>query len=115
MTNQSLDPSDYVYSEQVENYSTWRNDNDKPAVFRLLTHEKRKGVKNGKHEDSNKCQGSVFLRVEIKPGETRQLPTEYDDAIRKVNPKTGMVHGGLCPWLTKVGEDEVLVHQSLDY
>jgi hypothetical protein len=107
-----LDPSDYVYSEQTETFSTWKNNNSEKAVFRLLTHLK----KPGKHPKFGAdCKGSVFLRVEIEPGATKQLPSEYDQAIRAVSPVSGQVVGGLCPWLTKVGEEDVVVHTSLDY
>jgi hypothetical protein len=115
MTNQDqklIDPSDMVYSERTETFSTWKNTNDKKATFRLLTNEKRAG----KHpKEGANCKGSVFLRVEIEPGQTRTLPSEYDQAIRKVDQKTGQVVGGLCPWLTKTGEEEIVVHKSLDY
>jgi hypothetical protein len=112
LTNQLQDPSDYVYSEKTEQFTTWKNTNDKAASFRLLTHEKRRG----KHPKFGAdAKGSVFLKIEIAPGESKQLPSEYDQAIRKVCPKTGQIVGGLCPWLTKVGEEKVVIHTSLDY
>ena len=113
MLNQNIiDPSNYTYSEKRETFSTWKNNNDKKAVFRLLTHEKR----TGKHQKFGAdCKASVFLPIVIEPGETRMLPSEYDQAIRFVSPKTGQVSGGLCPWLTKVGEEELIIETSLDY
>jgi hypothetical protein len=109
------DPSDYVFSETTERYTEWKNNNKEKAVFRLLTHEKRTGRPNARHKDSGRCQASVFLKIEVLPGQTIKLKSEFDDAIRKVSKETGQVVGGLCPWLTKVGEEDVTVHSSLDY
>jgi|ERR1700678_2533782 hypothetical protein len=92
---------------QLTQFSTWRNDNDVPAQFRLMTHEKIKG------SSKQPKDGSVFEYVNLLPGETIQLPSEYDAAIRKVG-KLGSVSGGLCPWLVKVG-DEVRIDTALDY
>lgn len=111
MTNQ-IDPSDFVYSEVTETYSTWKNNNKDKATFRLLMHTKRRGVHKQFGAD---CQGSEFLRVDIEPGQSVKLLKEFDQAIRTVDQKTGLVVGGLCPWLTKEGEENLVVHKSLDY
>lgn len=108
--NQEL--SNFVYSERTESFSQWKNTNNVVARFKLLTDKKRKGIHKRFGAD---CQASCFLVVEIQPGQTKSLPSEYDQAIRKVSPKTGQVVGGLCPWLTKIGEEDVVVHKSLDY
>lgn len=104
--------SNFVYSEKTESFSTWKNNNDKPARFNLLTHQKMRGKHRKFGAD---CKASVFLKIEIQPGETKQLPSEFDQAIRKVSAKTGQIVGGLCPWLTKEGEEDMVVHKSLDY
>lgn len=109
------DVSEFVYTEQKETFSTWKNNNDATARFRLLTDKKVVGRPNKNHKESGDCKVSVFLNVVIEPGATKLIPTEYDDAIRKVSKKTGQVVGGLCPWLTKVGEEDVVIHTSLDY
>ncbi len=111
----TMDPSDYVYSDKILTISKWKNNNNVTAKMRLLTHEKKTGRPNGRHQDSTKCQASVFLRIELPPGETIELPSEYDQAIRTVSTRTGEVIGGLCPWLTKIGEENVTIHSSLDY
>jgi hypothetical protein len=107
-----LDPSEYVYSETQETFSEWKNNNDVKAVFRLLTNEKRVG-KNIRYGAD--CQGSTFRTIVIEPGHTIKLQKEYDQAIRTVSTATGLVVGGLCPWLTKIGEENITVHTSLDY
>ena len=115
MTGNISNPSDYVFSERKELYSEWKNNNDKPAKFKLLTHEKRTGRNTSKHTDGTNCTASVFITIELQPGETKMIPAEYDAAIRRVDNKTNLVVGGLCPWLTKVGEESVTIHSSLDY
>ena len=116
MENQKLiNPNDFVYTEKSATYSTWRNDNDKPAVFRLLTDKKITKNNSKRNNNGESVQGSIFLSVRLEPGQTTQLPSEYDQAIRTVSPKTGQVVGGLCPWLIKVGEEDIVVHVSLDY
>ncbi len=116
MQNQSLiNPNDFVYSEQKETFSTWRNDNDKPAVFKLLTDKKVTKNRSKHMNNGEQVQGSIFLPVRVEPGQSIQLPSEYDQAIRTVSPKTNQVVGGLCPWLIKVGEEDLVVHVSLDY
>lgn len=109
--------SDLVYSEKTATFSQWVNNNNETATFRLLTHEKRKGLpaRNNAHIDSGKCDASTFLKVVVKPGEKVSLPAEYDQAIRKIDARTGQVVGGLCPWLTKIGEEDVVINKSLDY
>ena len=110
-----MDPSDYVYGDKILTISHWKNNNTVPAKFRLLTHEKRTGRPNSRHQDSAKCQASIFLKIELEPGQTIELPSEYDQAIRTLSSRTGEVVGGLCPWLTKIGEENVTLHSSLDY
>jgi len=58
---------------------------------------------------------TCIQKIEILPGKTVRLPTKYDQAIRWVSSKTGEAVQGLCPWLTKVGEEDIVVHSSLDY
>jgi hypothetical protein len=72
----------------------------------LPKHEKIGGKKGN-------CQGTTFLDVVIKPGQSVRLPSEYDMSIRYV--KNDIVLQGLCPWLTKVGEEKVVMHKALDY
>jgi hypothetical protein len=112
MNKNKIDPSDLVFSEKTETFSEWTNNNDQTAVFRLLTHEKRPGNHRQFGPD---CQASLFLPVTVEPGQTIKLPSVYDQSIRKVNEKTGQVVGGLCPWLVKTGEEDIIVHRSLDY
>lgn len=113
--NKLINPNDFVYTEKSSTFSTWRNDNDKPAVFKILTDKKVTKNNSRRMNNGEQCQGSIFLNVIIQPGETKQLPSEYDQAIRTVSPRSGQVVGGLCPWLVKVGEEDVVVHISLDY
>jgi len=112
MTSNKLDPSDYVYTDIVETFSEWKNNNTDTANFKLLMDNKRPGSDSRHGVD---CKASVFLPVRLEPGQSIKLPKEYDQAIRKVCPKTGQVVGGLCPWLVKVGEEDIVVHSSLDY
>jgi hypothetical protein len=107
--------NELVYSEQTQTFTTWKNNNNVAATFRLLTHEKRKGRQNINHQNNGDCLMSVFLKVVVQPGEQIRLPSEYDSAIRKVSERTGEVVGGLCPWLTKVGEEDIVINKSLDY
>jgi hypothetical protein len=113
--NKLINPNDFIYTEKSETYSTWRNDNDRTAVFKLLTDKKITKNSSRRMNNGEPVQGSIFLNVKIEPGESKQLPSEYDQAIRTVSPKTGQVVGGLCPWLVKVGEEDIVVHVSLDY
>lgn len=110
--NTIQDPSDLVYTEEVQTFTTWKNNNDQKAIFKLVTDKTLAGSHPKFGAD---CKAVHFLLVEIEPGKSKRIPTEYDQAIRTVNPKTGQVVGGLCPWLTKVGEEDIVVHKSLDY
>lgn len=83
--------------------STWKNESDKVVKLRLLTDAR----------DGKKQQGFKFKHVVIPPGETVELPCEFDRAIRDV--RDGVIVGGQCPWLTKVNDVEFPMHPSLDY
>ena len=63
-----INPNDFVYTEKSETYSTWRNDNDKPAIFRLLTDKKITKNSSKRHNNGEPIQGSIFLNVRIEPG-----------------------------------------------
>jgi hypothetical protein len=52
-------------------------------------------------------------KITFQPGEEKELPSEYDNAIHTLD-KSGMIMGGLAPLLTKVGVSEP-IHPSLDY
>ena len=107
---------EYVYTEKEQTYSYWINNTEDTMSFRLMTNEKRVGKdRPGKHTDGSKCQGSMFLKVVIKPGETVKLDSQYDMAIRKISPKTGQVCGGVAPCLTKVGEENIVIPDVFDY
>jgi hypothetical protein len=103
---------EYEQTQKEKEYSVWQNNTTETATFRLLTHEKRKGTHK---EFGGQCQGSVFMKVIIKPGESVKLESEYDNAIRKVSKATGQVESGLCPWLTKVGEEDIVVPDVFDW
>ncbi len=114
MTNKiaTTEASDLIYSEEIETFSHWENNNDQKAVFRLVDDRKVKGTDKMYGVD---CQGTHFLHVEVLPGKKVKIPSLYDQAIRTVNHKTGQIVGGLCPWLTKIGEEDIVIHKSLDY
>jgi hypothetical protein len=118
------DASDFIYQEIKESFSTWKNNEKVTFTFRLLTDEKGKGTKipvknphqvKTSDEEKEACVMSQFLRVTVKPGQEIRLPSKYDQAIRWVSPRTGEVVGGLCPLLTKVGEENLIVSQAFDY
>jgi hypothetical protein len=116
---QTDESSEFVYNEVKEAYTTWKNNNDKTARFQLVTDEKKPGSTRpgtlAKPEEARRCKMTCILKVELAPGKTLRLPTKYDQAIRWVSPKTGEAVQGLCPWLTKVGQEDIVVHSSLDY
>lgn len=116
--------SDFEYTEVKETFSTWKNNSPHTARFTLVTDDKRPGRTNGKtgplgeratNDEISNCKVTTFVKYEIAPGQTKQIASKYDQAIRWVSPKTGEAVQGLCPWLTKVGEEEIVVHSSLDY
>ncbi len=118
------DATDFIYSEVKETFSTWKNNEDVTFNFRLMMDEKAKGtkipVRNASQvltsgEEKEACVMSQFLRVQIKPGESIVLPSKYDQAIRWVSPRTNEVVGGICPLLTKVGEEDLVVSSAFDY
>ena len=82
--------------------TTWFNPLDVPQRVTLrLTHGGQSGP------------GKV-KQVTIAPGKTVMLPSEYDQAIRELD-KNGVVVGGLAPMLQKQGQENVKVHESLDF
>lgn len=85
---------------ESEETTTWINPSDKPVVLRLLQ-------ANGRYMDLKKST--------IQPGEGLRLSSVYDDAIRRVDPKTGYIVSGKCPWLLKAGEENIKLHPSLDF
>lgn len=83
--------------------TVWRNDNNVVARFNVVT-------------TTPIGQGAGYIKdpIEIKPGEEVSLPSIYDPEIRKLD-KRGIIVGGLCPWLTKVGDEDREIEQALDY
>ena len=97
---------DSGYDAPAPAITTWRNDTKYIARFRILTSEMSRNPFVGK-----------FLYIKLKPGESYQLPSKYDDGIRKVDPKTNVIVGGMCPWLTKVDAEEIkpTMSNALDF
>ena len=87
--------------ESEEKLTTWFNDNDVPAKFEVCD------------------KVGDMLEIIIKPGESKTLPSYFDNAIQHFDKKYNMVMGGLCPWLKKVNSDgsfvDLRLHDSLDY
>ena len=77
--------------------STWRNPSKKhTAKISLLVPNPRIAEVNARPD--------VEVVVEIAPGETALIPSQYDHAI--VNVKGDRVVGGLCPWLARIDPPE---------
>lgn len=49
-----------------------------------------------------------WVYFEFLPGLEVIVPSEYDDALQMLHPKTGKIIGGKCPQLVKKGENRVL-------
>lgn len=83
----------------------WTNPTDKPVTVDLYTGT---GVaKVDKHKNP-----SGVTRVTWEPGQTIELPSEFDDAIQKIDP-SGQVVGGRAPMLLRNGQRHS-VHSALD-
>ena len=84
--------------------STWVNNTNDTFKFELMTGESFE-------------KGAAYYResVEIKPGESVELQSHFDNSIRVIDNKNGRIVAGLCPMLTKVGEENVEVEPCLDY
>lgn len=56
--------------------------------------------------DIREAQGQPPTRYRWKPGETRELPSKYDNAIQRVH--DGKIVAGKAPLLQRVGANDVL-------
>ena len=86
-------------AHEVEKFSMWKNIDDVRYTFSVATEKKR----------GRKGSGTVFKDITIGPGETLQISSDYDQAIRQTDLTGKRVMGGLCPKLVKLGEETVPV------
>jgi len=71
----------------------WKNPTTHTARIKLYVGDGRTRKNGGK--------GTAYGLLEIPPGESRSVSSEYDEAIQTT--RDGVVVGGLCPWLEKNG------------
>ena len=77
--------------------STWRNPSKKHTAKVVLL------VPNPRAAEAD-AKPDVAVTVEIEPGGTAVVPSQFDHAIVAV--KGDRVVGGLCPWLARVDPPE---------
>ncbi len=87
---------------QEQTFTTWRNPLDRDVNLDLYV---------GSHIVNGKTNHSPFHRYTVRAGETKQIPSEFDDAIAKLN-ENGVVVSGKAPFMQRVGVDTE-VHPSL--
>lgn len=103
--------------------TTWTNPTSHPVRFRIRSGPKvvLKGT-NGRPSRVLDPGFALARRTEsggfdewivIGPGESVELPSEYDDVIQRLDPATGRVVSGRAPQLLKNGRKQD-VHPSLD-
>ncbi len=114
-------------------FTTWKNETQNTAVLKLQDLEEdynyvsKKNPAKGTMEKkpTRKTGNGKWITRTIKPGESVQLPRHFDNAIQTLDlsedPITGKivgsgtVIGGACPWLTKVGDEDRVVADFLDW
>ena len=97
-----------LFKKNAETYkeTTWVNNTKYTAEFMLMTNE----LEDGRNPHVGSCRP-----VRLAPGESIKLRSLYDHAIRSIDPNTGKVCGGLCPWLDTVEDEQPEMESSLDF
>lgn len=92
-----------------DSMTTWINKTKYTANFKLI------GVHSANNIDGETHCGEIN-EVTLAPGEKVDIFSVFDNAIRTIDKNSGLVVGGLCPWLDKVKEDDKPeMHSCLDF
>jgi hypothetical protein len=83
--------------ESKTKVTTWENNTDKTVSFKISDGEVTRNQK------AEPCGVSRLVDVVIGPGESVEILSVFDSAVRTTN-KAGVICGGLAPYLSKQGE-----------
>src|ERR1017187_287039 len=94
----------HVEEDGVVRNTEWFNPTDKEFVIEIHVETPKSGRKPSIEKPLlyRERTGNILFR--IKPGETKQLSSDHDNAIQKV--RDGVVVSGLCPPLVNKGQKE---------
>lgn len=90
-------------NEDTQSDTVWVNNTTHTAKFKIMLE------KAGRAPNS-----AAFRAITLSPGQSIKLDSVHDHSIRTED-AYGKVVGGLCPWLSKDGEDEVEMEPCLDF
>jgi hypothetical protein len=92
--------------EVSKHFTVWKNNTDKTFSFKIYGEERIIHLTPNQYRPFTEAGKRMSrMTVIIQPGKSVEIDSRYDNAIRTVN-ESGNIVGGLCPHLSKVGEDE---------